>query len=74
VRAPRTPAASWSNGRSVVREGAVVVMPHDVRRSSVRVAFGSSSKRKNAALHTDAEFSQVLLAARLQRPAVLVIR
>jgi hypothetical protein len=49
-------------------------MPHDVRRSSVRVAFGSSSKRKNAALHTDAEFSQVLLAARLQRPAVLVIR
>jgi hypothetical protein len=46
VRAPRTPAASSSNGRSVV----------------------------NAALDPDAECSQVLLAARLQRPAVLVLR
>ena len=44
VRAPRIPAASSSKGRSVARDSAVVVvMPNDVRRSSVREAFGSAA-------------------------------
>ncbi len=58
----------------MAREGAVVVMPHDVRRSSVRAAFGSSPQRKNAVLDTGAQFSQGLLAACLQHPTVLVLR
>jgi hypothetical protein len=58
----------------VTREVAVVVMPHDVRTSSVRAAFGSSSRRKNAVLHTGAKFRQVLLAASLQHLAVLFFR